>query len=128
MSKAAVFSLDSSALADWTAQVQKQGAKAIEIHGSTITMQVEAEAGQKLLTTIPFDKGWKAEIDGNTVPIEVFQNTFIELPLTAGTHEITLHFWPRGLTLGLAVSAAGALMAFVGLLHTRKKRTAGSGL
>lgn len=128
LSKAEVFSLDLSALAEWTAQVQKQGAKAIEIHGSTITMQVEAEAGQKLLTTIPFDKGWKAEIDGNTVPIEVFQNTFIELPLTAGTHEITLHFWPRGLTLGLAVSAAGALMAFVGLLHTRKKRTAESGL
>ena len=125
LSKAEVFSLDLSALAEWTAQVQKQGAKAIEIQGSTITMQVQAEAGQKLLTTIPFDKGWKAEIDGNTVPIEVFQNTFIELPLTAGTHEITLHFWPRGLTLGLAVSAAGTLMALLGLLHTQKNERPG---
>ena len=100
LTRAEVYSLDISALAQWTQKLQKQAAQDIQIHGATITMHVQAEAGQRLLTTVPYDKGWHAEIDGQPAAITPFQNTFIELPLSEGTHEIKLVFRPRGLTLG----------------------------
>ncbi len=111
LSRAEVYSLDISALAQWTQKLQEQAAQNIQIHGATITMHVQAEAGQRLLTTLPYDQGWHAEIDGQPVAITPFQKTFIELPLSEGAHEITLVFRPRGLTLGLMITAGGILTA-----------------
>ncbi len=115
--------LDISALAQWTQKLQKQAAQNIQIHGATITMHVQAEAGQRLLTTVPSDKGWHAEIDGQPAAVTPFQNTFIELPLSEGTHEIKLIFRPRGLTLGLVITAGGVLTALACARAERKKRT-----
>lgn len=123
LTRAEVYSLDISALAQWTQKLQKQAAQNIQIRGSTITMHVQAEAGQRLLTTIPYDKGWHAEIDGQPAAVTPFQNTFIELPLSEGTHEIKLVFRPRGLTLGLVITAGGILTALACAGAERKKRT-----
>ena len=128
LTRAEVYSLDISALAQWTQKLQKQAAQDIQIHGSTITMHVQAEAGQRLLTTVPYDKGWHAEIDGQPAAITPFQNTFIELPLSEGTHEIKLVFRPRGLTLGLVITAGGILTALACAGAERKKRTVKSRL
>ncbi len=123
LTRAEVYSLDISALAQWTQKLQKQAAQNIQIHGATITMHVQAEAGQRLLTTVPYDKGWHAEIDGQPAAVTPFQNTFIELPLSEGTHEIKLIFRPRGLTLGLVITAGGVLTALACARAERKKRT-----
>ena len=108
--------------------ISDEAAQDIQIHGATITMHVQAEASQRLLTTIPYDKGWHAEIDGQPAAITPFQNTFIELPLSEGTHEIKLVFRPRGLTLGLVITAGGILTALACAGAERKKRTVKSRL
>lgn len=51
--------------------------------------------------------GMRKSTDSRRV-ITPFQNTFIELPLSEGTHEIKLVFRPRGLTLGLVTPLAAS--------------------
>ncbi|WP_420314851.1 YfhO family protein [Butyrivibrio fibrisolvens] len=42
-----------------------------------------------LIITIPYDKHWKAYIDGIRVDVQKF-NAFISLDINEGKHEITL--------------------------------------
>ena len=57
-----------------------------------------------MMTTIPFNKGWSAKVDGQKVkPREAF-GTFLAIPMTPGRHHVTLSFWPPLLTLGIIVT------------------------
>ena len=57
-----------------------------------------------MMTTIPFNKGWSAKVDGQKVkPREAF-GTFLAIPMTPGRHHVTLSFWPPLLTPGIIVT------------------------
>lgn len=75
-------------------------------------------------TSVLYDEGWKAYVDGKEVEITPVAKTFCAFELTAGEHEIEFKFTPEGMYLGIAVSAVG-LVAFVltGIIvHKRRKR------
>ncbi|MCH5248432.1 MAG: YfhO family protein [Lachnospiraceae bacterium] len=69
-----------------------------------------------LLCTLPYDKGWRAKVDGKTVEILNVQD-FAVLPIEYGTHEIELKFIPRGLYPGMVmtfVSVLAVIFTFYG--------------
>lgn len=55
---------------------------------------VTAEDGDILATSIPYEKGWRATIDGERVDVEKVNYAFVGVPLTAGQHKVTLHYLP----------------------------------
>lgn len=57
-----------------------------------------------LFFAIPFDKGWKAIVDGKEEKPELINIAFMGLPLTQGEHQIELKFFPPYLNLGIVVS------------------------
>lgn len=61
---------------------------------------VTTDEQQLLVTTIPYDKGWSATIDGKKVAIEEFQDAFVSLPISKGTHTIHLTYLPQGFLIG----------------------------
>ncbi|KAF1304410.1 YfhO family protein [Candidatus Enterococcus willemsii] len=65
--------------------------------------QVTTETSQQLITTIPYDKGWSATIDGKKVPITAFQDAFVSLTIPKGTHDIQLSYLPQGFLIGLTL-------------------------
>ncbi len=58
-----------------------------------------------------FDPGWRAQVDGDRVRPQRANFAFTAVPVPAGTHKVMLVYRPRGLWLGLATSAAAALLA-----------------
>lgn len=73
----------------------------------------EQDAGY-LLLTIPYDAQWNIQIDGESVePIPVLNDTLMAIPVTAGDHELILHYFPTSIWFGLAFSALGMLLLFV---------------
>lgn len=75
------------------------------------TMTTEQEQGY-ILFTIPYDKNWTINLDGQTVqPIPVLNDTLMAIPVTKGIHHIRLHYFPRFFLVGLGVSIFG-LLAF----------------
>ena len=53
------------------------------------------------MTTIPYDKGWTATLDGKEVPITAFQDGFISVTIPSGSHHLELSFLPQGFVIGV---------------------------
>lgn len=82
---------------------------------------VTAEESGVLVTSIPYDKGWKLKMDGVRKEIsELTGNVFISVPLQEGKHEISLTFRPPGLLAGLIITIVSILL--LALLQTIRKR------
>jgi hypothetical protein len=77
-------------------------------------LQINAEGPGWLMTGEPYYPGWTAEVDGETVAVEVLDGAVVGVPLTAGIHVIVLRYTPGGLQLGLALSAV-AVLSLMGL-------------
>ena len=88
---------------------------------------VEVSDAGVLVTSIPYEKGWKLEVDGRAREIsELAGDAFIATSLDEGTHEIYLRFRPPGLIAGIIISIlAAALLAVLQILRKkiRKRKT-----
>lgn len=67
---------------------------------------IDMPGGQKdvMMTTIPYNKGWTAKVDGQKVKTYKAFNTFVAIKVPKGNHHIGLSFWPPLLTAGIIVS------------------------
>ena len=80
--------------------------------------------------SVPYDKGWSAQIDGESVDVDKVNGGFMGLRVPAGTHEIVFTYTTPGLKLGWICTAIGALLICVyiilwyGVLKKRGERYA----
>lgn len=72
---------------------------------------VVKEDGNVLLTSIPYDPGWKVYVDGERIEVLSFKDAFIKLPLDSGNHKIEFRFIPKGFESGLLLSILGIIIA-----------------
>lgn len=80
-----------------------------------------------LCLTIPYDKGWKAYVDGKETDILKANTMYMALPLEAGEHKIELRYCTYGFKLGLAVSIVGFAAFVVIILMERRKKLQNQG-
>ena len=85
------------------------------------------EAGT-FFTSIPFDEGWKVLVDGQEVKGRKIFNAFLGFDLPEGSHEISLTYYPPGMTWGLWITVLSlVLLILTGVLCTEgrfgKKKT-----
>lgn len=74
------------------------------------------ESAESMVFTIPFDEGWKAKVNGKSVPIKEWQNALVSIPLEYGENQIKLTYIPAGLVTGTWVSVFGILTSILLLL------------
>lgn len=80
-------------------------------------VQLEKETGRKykgkvnidgkekyIIFTIPFDKGWTANVDGKEAEIIQVQEMLMAVKVPEGEHEIEISFIPQGFVSGLSIS------------------------
>lgn len=109
MVKPDIVLLDTPSFEKSVNAIQKKGVD-IKVDGRRAEAQVTAEKDQVLLTTIPYDKGWKVYVDGKEAEIQDFKGAFLSISLTAGEHDVSFVFLPYGLKLGTGLS----IFSFVG--------------
>ena len=89
--------------------------------GASLSVTADVSEDRLLFFTLPYDKGWRIRVDGERVDaVEVF-DVFMGVPLSAGSHTITMEFIPRGFILGAVISVVSLLGMVVVDLKTRKK-------
>ena len=87
----------------------------------SVSGTVNANAGDVLFTTIPYDQGWKAYVDGREVGVKVFADSLITVPLSAGTHKVKLTYIALGLPEGIIISVVPSMLVLI-LFFIKKKR------
>lgn len=105
-------------------QLQKQRV-AFKTKGNTATASVEATDSQVILTTIPYDKGWRVTVNGKKVPLTSFNDALITIPVNKGRNQIKMRFIPQGFFIGLSllVSCFALFAAYLVYLKRKEKNT-----
>lgn len=75
-----------------------------------------------LLTTLPYEIGWHAIVDGNKVTPVVAANSFLYLPLEKGMHTIEFKFVPVGMKAGYLITVLGLILLTFGVIKRWKSK------
>jgi hypothetical protein len=120
--------LDEELLADSVAQLGKS-TESFQAKGARAWGRVTTRPGQIIFTTIPYESGWRAKVDGERIEIKTAcDGAFVALEVPPGEHEVSLWYVPDGLVAGLALCApALALLVFLTLQERKgcKKERSG---
>lgn len=93
---------------------------------TSVDATITASQSGRVVTTIPYDTGWTVTVDGSTVDMSAFKDTFVSFEVSEGTHTIHLSYTPDGFYLGLAVTLICIilLVMIAALIHLWKKNQA----
>lgn len=75
----------------------------------------------KLITSIPYDKGWQLWVDGSRVDTEIVNIGFLGASLARGEHTICLTYFPYGMKAGIIISAV--LFFVVGVVYRGRRES-----
>ena len=89
----------------------RDGALNVTSYDSThISGDFTARKDGVLFTSIPYDGGWSAEIDGEKAEVRSIKDALCCIPVTAGKHEIKLVYSPPGFTAGCIISFTSLIL------------------
>lgn len=74
---------------------------------------ISCEESGLMMTTIPYDEGWRVNVDGVEQPPEKMLDAFIGVRLTPGSHTISMKYNPKGLTSGWMISLGSVAVLFL---------------
>jgi len=77
------------------------------------------EAGGRFILIEQFYPGWRASIDGHTVPIERWNGAFQSVAVPPGSHAVRFQYRPASVVLGAAISLVSLLGFATWLWATR---------
>ncbi|GCF94328.1 copper ABC transporter permease [Enterococcus florum] len=116
-----VLALDTMAYQTATKKIQNNGVE-MKVGKHSAAGTVDLDEDRTLITTIPYDEGWSAKVDGKTVPISSFQNAFVSIDVPEGKHQISLSYVPKGFMVG-AISFVVSILLFLLYLRFLRKRS-----
>lgn len=75
-----------------------------------IVLKLDGRGGEKLFTSLPFDKGWTAELNGRKVMPTLIADCLMGFELDEGENILEMRYTLPGLKLGALVTALSAMM------------------
>lgn len=113
---------DNDALHELATIVKERPCTIEKVKDSHLRGTFTAEAGQKLMFTIPFDEGWTCWIDGKEAEIKQVLGVFMAVDAPEGAHSYEMKFFPKGMKTGIGLSAAALLTTLVFVPVDRRRR------
>ncbi len=98
------YLLNEEALAAHTTHLQSGGITVTSQHSSRIEGSFPQNSANALLTSIPYDKGWRVEINGERVKTTRYLDVFLAASYSGEIREVKLQFVPMGSTAGLLIT------------------------
>lgn len=93
-----------------------------KLSGNRMEGTIEVSEDGMFYTSVPYEKGWSAKVDGKNVEITPVGGALLAFPLEKGSHEIALVFYPRGFWPGLMVTLVSVVLFVLLCLFSGRKR------
>lgn len=94
--------------------VSKDVMKTTYLSGSEMDGTINVTNDGLFYTSVPYEDGWSAYVDGKKTDITPVGNALVALNLTKGSHTIKLQYYPKGFWIGFTVSVI-CVVTFAGL-------------
>ncbi len=114
------YSFDDQTYKEVIGKLAEQPFTVATYNDTYIKGSITAASAGLMFTSIPYDDGWVAYVDGKKTQTEAFKNAFICLPLSAGTHTVEFYYYPQGLKAGIIISVC-CLLVFALLVINKRK-------
>ncbi|MCQ2419341.1 MAG: YfhO family protein [Clostridia bacterium] len=102
--------------------------KAEKVTDTSITGSIQANRKGLFYTSIPYEPGWTAYVDGVETKITPVGDAFVAFPLDEGLHKIRIEYQTPGRALGLKITIASfatfVLMIAFAVWHDRHRKRA----
>ena len=119
--KSYVYQCDTEVLKEGCAILSKEALNIDSYTSDSINGTVTTENGGLLYTSIPWEEGWSAKVDGKEVKLTPMDEALLVLDLTPGTHSIELRYCPEGFKEGLIISGVALLIMILLIVLRRCK-------
>lgn len=106
------YILHENVLAELISQLNTQTMSIDSLSSSRMTGRVMAQEDGYLILSIPYDPGFTITVDGVKTQASLFEEMMIAIPITQGSHTVTLSYYPEGLNAGIVLSLI-SLIAFL---------------
>lgn len=103
-------------------QLSQSTLSATKVTDTTIEGTINAKEDGLFYTSIPYEKGWSAKVDGKPVEITPIGNALVAFNLSKGEHTIELSFVPDGFVIGVCLTLFGITALVVMSLFAKKIR------
>ncbi len=111
-----VCSLDQELFEQGISTLNDETYNITEFKTSSITGEITAKQDGTMYTSIPYESGWTAYVDGKEVEINpIANNALVSVDLTAGKHTVTFKYIPKGFTIS-AIACIFSILIFVALI------------
>lgn len=111
--------------ADYAEKVQERAKEPLTDIGigvNSVTGTVTADQDKVLFLSIPYTRGFKAEVNGIEVPVVRANGMYMAIPVNAGENAVSLTYSTPGLRAGAAVSAVSILIFIAGSVVFRRRK------
>ena len=118
------YGMDEDCLGDLIRRLNTNTLNIEEMDSDTLKGTITADADGYLVLSIPYDPGFTILVDGVKTEASLFEDMMIAIPLTAGTHSISLVYYPQGMTLGIVVTLSSvAVFVAICILENKKRKS-----
>lgn len=101
---------------------QQNASSSFKYDSYGFTSEITLDKSQLVFFSVPYSKGWSAEVNGEPVDIEKVSYGFMAVKADAGENTIVFKYRTPGLYEGFIIAVAGALILAVYLFINRKNK------
>ncbi len=105
------------------AGVDAESTTITEADDGYVLFEADVDAGDMILTSIPYEEGWTAYVDGVETEIIPYQDALISLDAAPGHHDVRLQYYTPGVKAGAILSIVGIIgLIGVSIVDNKNKR------
>lgn len=119
--RAEIYRMDETVLAETLELLSRQHMENVEWESDWIRGELTLQEAGRLIVSVPYEDGWTVRINGEETEGELFGGCLMAFDLEAGEYSLEMHYVPKGLYAGIAVSAV-SMGGFVCLTLLKKKK------
>lgn len=117
-----IYKMDDGVLREAIDKLSANHLTQVKYDSTHVEGSIAMEQAGRLVLSVPYEKGWKVEINGERVQPELFGNALMAFDLEPGDYTISMTYTPYGECVGMVVSIVSILLFTALMLRERRKQ------